>query len=96
MASMFQQRIVGEKATSRIASYGKLQPAMLKTILAIKKDVQDYVKTGKVKQFRSKQLSPKVNFPVNFEGIKPQKSMRNNLEDSLQDLKSIIEPSPRK
>ena len=69
---------------------------MLKTILAIKKDVQDYAKTGKVKQIRSKQLSPKVNFPVNFEAIKPQKSMRNNLDDSLQDLKSLIEPSPRK
>ena len=69
---------------------------MLKTILAIKKDIQDYVKTGKVKQIRSKPLSPKVNFPVNFDAIKPQKSMRNNLDDSLQDLKSIIAPSPRK
>ena len=69
---------------------------MLKTILAIKKDVQEYAKTGKVKQIRSKKFSPKVNFPVNFEAIKPQKSMRNNLDDSLQDLKSLIEPSPRK
>ena len=42
---------------------------MLKTILAIKKDIQDYVKTGKVKQIRTKQSSPKVNFPVNFEAI---------------------------
>ena len=39
MAAMFQQKIVGEKAKSRIASYGKLQPAMLNTIHAIKKDI---------------------------------------------------------
>ena len=53
MAAMFQQKIFGEKAASRIASYGKLQPAMLKTILAIKKDIQDYVKTGTVKQIKT-------------------------------------------
>ena len=35
---------------------------MLKVILAIKKDVQEYVKTGKIKKFRTRSQSPEVKF----------------------------------
>ena len=71
---------------------------MLKVILAIKKDIEEYVKTGKIKQVRNKQSSPKVYFDVDnnvpttrqTEKTKPTK---NFLGDGLlKNMKTFIPP----